>query len=1031
MPFDPNDPRLTALALGELSESERAAVEAEIADDPEAAAALAEIAATAQLLAAQFRLETEFAGNGLQPSQKQAIEDCLAGTVAPATAEPPATVPFRPSAPDKPSASPAGVPPSRSVFQLRVAAGIVAIGAIAAGVVAVRSGFDGTNTNSKFNSVATAVGGGMEPPSAKAPQKEALSRLGDFAASAGSPPSSESPPPAASEPKLESVRAGKALTSAPAPREAGAGMAGGMMGMGGGGRPGMMSGADASNGPVSDPRRLYAPAGPAAPGSADGYMRGQTSSRMGFQGQSQQAQGLNGQGQGQQGQPGAKQAQLQLPFLQSSAGQAAPSRAMSRGNNEAKVGARIEPFRSDALAGLGGSGQPPPHPAPAPPGDTPASVRAKGKTSLDASSGKAEPAEERADKAPQVDLAMKSPETAKPGQPATSPDPIPSKQPNVYNYQALSTRVKELKDIPPTAPVEVKLKADRLQREGEVVLEQLKLAEGKPDQKSRDFDGKKQDVERFGRELDVVAQQVEEARKVRVNDEEFGKVQDNAFQVVNAAPLSTFSVDVDTASYANVRRFLNQNSLPPKDAVRIEELLNYFTYDDPAPMATSKQPFSLNVESAACPWSDANRIVRVGLKGKAVADDKRPPSNLVFLVDVSGSMADLDKLPLLKAAMKLMVDNLTENDRVAIVTYANGVRVALPSTPCHRKPEILSVLEGLEAGGSTNGAGGIQRAYEIAVQSFIKGGTNRVLLATDGDFNVGISDTDELVKMIQEKAKSGVFLSVLGFGQGNLKDDKMEQLADKGNGQYSYIDSIAEARKVLVQQMGGTIVTIAKDVKVQVEFNPAKVAAYRLIGYENRMLQAQDFRDDKKDAGEIGAGLSVTALYEIVPANADPNVANNVNLRFQNAQNRGGIGSPEWLHVAIRYKAPDGDVSTEFGKDLVDDGPPVRPGLERPQVRLGRRRLRHAAPRLPLQRAPHLARRRGANPLRPRQRLRRLPPRVPGPRQEGRRPGRVPETMTCRVWWPRPRGLRTGGMASLVDRCGGREDAATTPYSRM
>ena len=400
-------------------------------------------------------------------------------------------------------------------------------------------------------------------------------------------------------------------------------------------------------------------------------------------------------------------------------------------------------------------------------------------------------------------------------------------------------------------------------------------------------------------------------RKVREELEKaggdaFGPIVDNPFLPAEANPLSTFSIDVDTASYANVRRYLNQGTRPPLDAVRIEELLNYFPYSYPAP--TGPDPFSVDLEVARCPWDAAHRLVRIGLKGREIAADKRPLTNLVFLIDVSGSMNDLDKLPLLKAGMKLLVDQLGENDRVAIVVYAGNEGLALPSTSCSRKEAILSALEQLQAGGSTNGGRGIQLAYDVAVQNFIKGGVNRVILATDGDFNVGVTEGADLDRLIEAKRQTGVFLSVLGFGQGNVQHQKLESLADKGNGQYGFIDTIKEARKVLVEEVGGTLVAIAKDVKIQVRFDPKAVASYRLIGYENRLLRVQDFADDKKDAGEIGAGLSVTALYEIVPADAGQGG------KAEEAR-RGPL-----LNVDLRYKAPDGDVSKLLSFPAIDDG---------------------------------------------------------------------------------------------------------------
>jgi Ca-activated chloride channel family protein len=370
----------------------------------------------------------------------------------------------------------------------------------------------------------------------------------------------------------------------------------------------------------------------------------------------------------------------------------------------------------------------------------------------------------------------------------------------------------------------------------------------------------------------TVAPDTDEMRSVRLpsgppNTESYDRITDNAFLTVAQNPLSTFSIDVDTASYSNTRRFIvEQSQLPPKDAVRIEEMVNYFPYSYPAPKGEA--PFGADVEVAGCPWNAEHRLVRIALKGKEIAKEARPASNLVFLIDVSGSMQPQNKLPLLKRAMQRMVQELRENDRVAIVVYAGSSGLVLPSTSCdslHRQT-ILDALEKLAAGGSTNGAEGIQLAYQVATQNFIKDGTNRVILCTDGDFNVGITNQGDLTRLIEEKAKSNVFLSVLGFGMGNVKDSTMEKLADKGNGNYAYIDTPAEAQKVLVDQLSGTLVTIAKDVKIQVEFNPAKIAGYRSIGYENRMLAKEDFNDDKKDAGEIGAGHTVTALYELVPA---------------------------------------------------------------------------------------------------------------------------------------------------------------------
>ncbi|MEO8074341.1 MAG: VWA domain-containing protein [Acidobacteriota bacterium] len=397
--------------------------------------------------------------------------------------------------------------------------------------------------------------------------------------------------------------------------------------------------------------------------------------------------------------------------------------------------------------------------------------------------------------------------------------------------------------------------------------------------------------------------------------EKYAEIAENPFLETSRAPLSTFSIDVDTASYANVRRYLNDGMLPPKDAVRIEELVNYFEYDYPQPIGNV--PFSVTTEVATAPWNAKHKIVSIGLQGKKVSLDDVPPSNLVFLLDVSGSMNDARKLPLLKDALRILVNQLTAKDRVAIVVYAGSSGLVLPST--NNRNDILNALNNLNAGGSTNGGEGIQLAYNVAQQNFIKNGNNRVILATDGDFNVGLSGDDELVRLIEQKRQSGISLSVLGFGTGNTNDSMMEKLADKGNGNYAYIDSQAEALKSLGSQVAGTLFTIAKDVKIQVEFNPAKVAGYRLIGYENRLLANKDFNDDKKDAGEIGAGHSVTALYEIVPAGQA--VENDgIELKYGRVQPSESSFSDELLTVKLRYKEPNETESKLLTQGLLDRG---------------------------------------------------------------------------------------------------------------
>jgi Ca-activated chloride channel family protein len=410
------------------------------------------------------------------------------------------------------------------------------------------------------------------------------------------------------------------------------------------------------------------------------------------------------------------------------------------------------------------------------------------------------------------------------------------------------------------------------------------------------------------------------------NTEAYDSIEDNPLKRVATDPLSTFSIDVDTASYANVRRFLNDRMQPPPGAVRIEELINYFRFDYLQP--TGGQPFSITTELSECPWAPRHRLALIGIQGRRLDAREPSPRNLVFLLDVSGSMMPPDKLPLIRDAMRMLVDVLTPADRVAIVVYAGASGLVLPSTPGSRKEVINQAIASLEAGGSTNGAAGIRLAYQVARQNFIRNGVNRVILATDGDFNVGVTSQDELVRLIEEERASGVFLSVLGVGTGNLKDSTMEKLADKGNGNYAYLDSLQEARKVLVNEAGGTLETIAKDVKIQVEFNPRVVSAYRLIGYENRVLQHEDFNDDKKDAGEIGAGHSVTALYEIVPAGVRSDAPSVDRLRYQQPpQATRAADSYELATVKVRYKAPDGDGSRLLTTVLTNRTQPMSANL--------------------------------------------------------------------------------------------------------
>ena len=406
------------------------------------------------------------------------------------------------------------------------------------------------------------------------------------------------------------------------------------------------------------------------------------------------------------------------------------------------------------------------------------------------------------------------------------------------------------------------------------------------------------------------------------NTESYARIEENGFRRVGESPLSTFSIDVDRASYANVRRFIQSGERPPVDAVRIEEMINYFPYEWDG--AAGDDPFQVLTEVWDAPWKPEHRLVRIGLKAPSVDTEDLPPSNLVFLLDVSGSMSSPDKLPLLKKAFALLTEQLRPQDRVAIVVYAGAAGLVLPSTPGNRRGRILAAVERLEAGGSTAGGAGIALAYDVARKHFIEDGNNRVILATDGDFNVGASSDEAMMRLIERERESGIFLTVLGFGTGNLKDSKMEGIANRGNGNFHYVDGLLEARKVLVEEMGGTLFTVAKDVKLQVEFNPARAAAYRLIGYENRLLADEDFNDDTKDAGELGAGHTVTALYEVVPAGlpvprgVDP-------LRYQPAaeptppvEAAPGAFEDELLYVKVRYKDPDGSESRLLAHAVAD-----------------------------------------------------------------------------------------------------------------
>lgn len=401
--------------------------------------------------------------------------------------------------------------------------------------------------------------------------------------------------------------------------------------------------------------------------------------------------------------------------------------------------------------------------------------------------------------------------------------------------------------------------------------------------------------------------------------EEYNEIVENGFMKVKDTPLSTFSIDVDAAAYSNMRRYLNKGQLPPADAVRTEELINYFSYDYAKP--TGDAPVKITTEVGACPWNPVHRLVRIGLKAREIPTENLPVSNLVFLIDVSGSMYGAERLDLVKSSLKLLVNNLRDKDRVAIVVYSGAAGERLPSTSGSDKQKIKDAIDELEAGGSTAGGAGIELAYKIARKNFVPGGNNRIILCTDGDFNVGISSGKALEKLIEKERETGVFLTVLGYGMGNYKDGKMQVLAEKGNGNHAYIDNLQEANRVLVNEFGATMHTVAKDVKLQVEFNPAQVQAYRLIGYESRLLQDEDFNNDAKDAGEMGAGHTVTAFYEVIPAGVESDYAGKVDeLKYQKPEKTVPVSlSKELLTVKLRYKQPDGDSSKRIEVTLADD----------------------------------------------------------------------------------------------------------------
>lgn len=482
-----------------------------------------------------------------------------------------------------------------------------------------------------------------------------------------------------------------------------------------------------------------------------------------------------------------------------------------------------------------------------------------------------------------------------------------------FSYVGYKTLEKEIKDY--SEKLNIELKTDEVELD-EIVVQEKKIRRG----------AKRKSKTNTGSLLGIISPSIKQSAPAPMmhatmpigyaadyepeqNTEDYGVINENRFLEVTQNPLSTFSIDVDAASYANMRRFITNGEKPPKDAIRIEEMVNYFDYEYVEPQG--REPFTVATEVSDCPWQTEHKLLHIGLKGKSMDTKKLPPSNLVFLLDVSGSMNATNKLPLLKSSFKLLTNQLRPEDKVSIVVYAGASGVVLPATSGDNKQKIIEALEELNAGGSTAGGEGIQLAYQIARQNFVQQGNNRVILATDGDFNVGLSSDAELVRLIEKERESGVFLTIMGFGTGNYQDNKMQQLANKGNGNHAYIDNINEAKKVLVNEFGGTLFTIAKDVKLQLEFNPNQVQGYRLIGYENRLLNKEDFNDDKKDAGELGAGHTVTALYEIIPVGIKTPYLTAVDeLKYQKTSTpKMATATNELLTIKLRYKQPDGDKS--------------------------------------------------------------------------------------------------------------------------
>jgi Ca-activated chloride channel family protein len=824
MPYDPNDPRLTAYALGELDPAEHAMFEAELADAPEAQVDLDEIRATAHLLTEQLRHEPS---PGLGANQRLAIEGRLR--------------------------EPTFVFPRRWLGY-----------AAAAGLLGVSLTFalrPRPPEPTKDVTIAQHVHFGRPAP------VQALGAPGDASQTAEAPAPASRPDAAGSEKALEAFSLAPSTPAGPA------------------GATAAPAGAPVLP-PAAPESRDYAyyEQTPPAPSTVTAGKPAQNAATLGF-------------GANPQGLPLAGRAAARMGGTGGGGG------AMGGMLSQGQQGGDTQLRRRDANSPASLSDAQ----APRPRGMV---AQKEQKTDLP----QRELTEESLgrNQANQVGAVVLQKDRGRGSVPSDSTSPVRKKQTNGIEAAPATS-----------APLAAAgLDAEHLNKEVDKTPALRAPEAESPLDSSRDPVQKLAEAKPGAMNEGLTDQLAE--RKEALEREAFPEIVENRFNLVKDEPLSTFSIDVDTASYANVRRYLTQhNAWPPKDAVRVEEMVNYFRYNDTEPVGND--PFSLNVELARCPWNAEHRLARIGLKGKTVSYDQRSASNLVFLIDVSGSMQDANKLPLLKSALENLVEALGEKDRIAIVVYAATEGLVLPSTTAYRKGEILSALEQLQAGGSTNGGAGIKLAYDVASdpRNFIKDGINRVILCTDGDLNVGITSNGDLIRLMEEKRKSKVFLTVLGFGEENLQDTKLKDLAKNGNGNYHYIDSITEARKVLIEEGGSTLVTIAQDVKIQVEFNPAKVGAFRQIGYELRQLAHADFHDDTKDAGEIGAGHSVTALYEIVPAGREQAlaVAPVDDLVFQRKAPVDTELSKLSFLVKVKYKRPTADKSeAELRRGVEDTG---------------------------------------------------------------------------------------------------------------